>query len=90
MVFDLTISFYSCFRKTWDSQLVAFVLGILLNDMVAAFEEALHDKLVLFEHILVAAVDYGDGKALADVGNKGVLAAADTGASCADMMCGLT
>ena len=89
-VFWLTISFYSCFRKIWDSKLVVFGLGIMLTDTVATFEEALYDKLILFEHILVTAVDYGDGKAMvADAGNKVVIAAVDTRDACDDMMCGL-
>ena len=64
--------------------------------MAAIFEEAVYDKLVLFECILVAAVDYGDARALIDdVGYKGVVAshccntAGDNGAACDDMMRGL-
>ena len=64
--------------------------------MAPIFEEAVYDKLVLFEYILVAAVDDGDARALVDdVGNKGVVAchggntAGDTGAASDDMMCGL-
>lgn len=64
--------------------------------MAVAFEEAVYDKLALFEYILVVEVDDGHARALVDdAGKKGVVAshgnnaAVDTGGSCDDMMFGL-